>query len=231
MSDEQELDELECRLRSGDSADAIASLRSELATAKAEIERLNGGHEIEVSLLIQERECAEEALTQAYFVVTERHPEWSSGFGPADALEDMDVTLIQERAEIERLTKERDDYATGKREGWARVNVLESEVIDTVEMLATAIARADAAEAGLREKDSEIGTLNIVLATRGDVIRSMLDGRCYACGPLLCISMIHGTIARSNRRPVDDPTSSPLRPSPLPAGSRQPAPGTAHGAG
>jgi hypothetical protein len=39
--------------------------------------------------LIDERDAAEEALSQAYYLVTGRSPEWSNKFGHTQALEDI----------------------------------------------------------------------------------------------------------------------------------------------
>ena len=43
--------------------------------------------------LIDERDDAEQALSQAYYLVTGRSPEWSNKFGHQDALEDIGDTM------------------------------------------------------------------------------------------------------------------------------------------
>ena len=45
--------------------------------------------EREILQVIGERDAAEEALSQAYFIVTGRSPEWSNLFGHEQALEDI----------------------------------------------------------------------------------------------------------------------------------------------
>jgi len=57
----------------------IAALYQQIAAKDAEIERL-----------IDQRDSAEEALSQAYFLVIGRSPEWSNLFGHAEALEEID---------------------------------------------------------------------------------------------------------------------------------------------
>lgn len=45
--------------------------------------------EKEILQLIQDRDDAEEAMSQAYFIVTGKSPEWSNCFGYRDALEEI----------------------------------------------------------------------------------------------------------------------------------------------
>lgn len=67
--------------------------------------------------LIDERDAAEEALSQAYYLVTGKSPDWSSGFGRNEALGDIEdaCALLREVAksadrdnEVKRLLAERD---------------------------------------------------------------------------------------------------------------------------
>jgi hypothetical protein len=44
-----------------------------------------------VSQLIEERDAAEEALSQAFYLITGRSPEWSNLFGHKEALEEIDA--------------------------------------------------------------------------------------------------------------------------------------------
>ena len=52
------------------------------------------------SQLIDERDAAEEAIAQAYFIVTGRSPEWSNKFGFSEALEEIGdaVALLKQAA-------------------------------------------------------------------------------------------------------------------------------------
>ena len=52
---------------------------------------------------VQEREDAEESLSQAYFLITGRSPEWSNLFGHAEALEEIDDAQTTLRKEITGL--------------------------------------------------------------------------------------------------------------------------------
>lgn len=45
--------------------------------------------ECQMLQLIDERDDAEQALSQAYYLVTGRSPEWSNKFGHQDALEEI----------------------------------------------------------------------------------------------------------------------------------------------
>jgi hypothetical protein len=50
--------------------------------------------------LIDERDAAEQALSQAYYLVTGRSPEWSNMFGHKEALDEIEDTLIILRKSI-----------------------------------------------------------------------------------------------------------------------------------
>jgi hypothetical protein len=58
---------------------------------------------------IDERDAAEEALSQAYYLVTGNNPEWSSGFGHAHAIKDIGDAIGQQAREIERMSQIIDD--------------------------------------------------------------------------------------------------------------------------
>lgn len=65
------------------------------ATADAdEAERELKKLEADCDQLMTERDEAEEAISQAYFLVTGRSPEWSNLFGHAEALEEIEDALI-----------------------------------------------------------------------------------------------------------------------------------------
>lgn len=58
-------------------------------TAQRELDREDEAH----GRTIDERDEAEEALSQAYYSVTGKFPSWSNLFGPADALEEIGETI------------------------------------------------------------------------------------------------------------------------------------------
>jgi hypothetical protein len=55
-------------------------------------------HERTELQLIDERDAAEEAMSQAYYLVTGRSPQWSNMFGYSEALEEIGdaITLLKE---------------------------------------------------------------------------------------------------------------------------------------
>jgi len=57
---------------------------------------------------IDQRDAAEEALGQSYFLVTGRSPEWSNLFGHEQALGDIDDAQVTLRMRIRELEQERD---------------------------------------------------------------------------------------------------------------------------
>lgn len=63
-------------------------------------EREADKHEAEIGKLIDERDAAEEALSQAFYLTTGRSPEWSSMFGHAEALEEISDYLAAFRAHL-----------------------------------------------------------------------------------------------------------------------------------
>lgn len=50
-------------------------------------------HERDMLKVIDERDTAEQALSQAYYLVTGNSPEWSNHFGHTEALEEIDTAL------------------------------------------------------------------------------------------------------------------------------------------
>ena len=62
--------------------------------------------------LIVERDAAEEAMSQAYYIVTGRSPEWSNRFGYAEALEEIGdaVALLKNSIAIEEPPMPAPDY-------------------------------------------------------------------------------------------------------------------------
>ena len=67
----------------------VAQARS--PEAKRDMER----QERQLGETIDQRDAAEEALSQAYYLLTGRSPEWSSIFGHKDALEEMEAWIDQ----------------------------------------------------------------------------------------------------------------------------------------
>lgn len=69
-----------------------ASLLARATSAEAEVERLKAAAAKEYTAmdqLIDERDKAEETLSQAYYLITGNSPEWSNIFGHIEALEDI----------------------------------------------------------------------------------------------------------------------------------------------
>jgi hypothetical protein len=64
----------------------IRSLEGENARLKGAADREDASH----GNTIDDRDAAEEALSQAYFLVVGRSPPWSNVFGRGDALEEID---------------------------------------------------------------------------------------------------------------------------------------------
>lgn len=65
-----------------------------LRAAQGEVKRLReqeAKEERDQLQLIVQRDAAEEALSQAYFLITGRSPEWSNLFGHDEALEEIDA--------------------------------------------------------------------------------------------------------------------------------------------
>lgn len=64
-------------------------------------------HEREIGKLIDERDAAEEALSQAYYLIVGRSPEWSNLFGYKEALADIDdaQSILRETAKTARGTR------------------------------------------------------------------------------------------------------------------------------
>lgn len=70
---------------------AWADAASKLAPPVVEREEAaEDKHEREMLEVIDQRDRAEEALSQAYFLITGRSPEWSNLFGYDEALEEID---------------------------------------------------------------------------------------------------------------------------------------------
>lgn len=65
---------------------ALLTLAAEVRRLEAELEREDRAH----TQTCAERDAAEEALSQAFFLVTGRSPEWSNHFGHVEALAEID---------------------------------------------------------------------------------------------------------------------------------------------
>lgn len=65
-----------------------------------------GDDERSIGQLIDERDAAEEALSQAYFLIVGHSPEWSNLFGYKEALADIDdaQSILRETAKTARGT-------------------------------------------------------------------------------------------------------------------------------
>ena len=61
---------------------------------------------------IDHRDAAEEALSQAYYLITGRSPEWSNLFGHNEAIEEIDDAQRLLRARIAALEKDRPEVVT-----------------------------------------------------------------------------------------------------------------------
>lgn len=71
-----------------------------------EVDRLQkafDGEERAAEALMDQRDAAEEAFGQAFFLVTGRSPEWSNLWGHSEALDEIDETQELLRGEISRL--------------------------------------------------------------------------------------------------------------------------------
>lgn len=67
------------------------------------LQKENEREERAASQLLDERDAAEEALSQAYFLITGRSPEWSNLFGYREALDEVDNAQELLRDEISSL--------------------------------------------------------------------------------------------------------------------------------
>jgi hypothetical protein len=68
-------------------------LKEEVEKTRAEVERLSRElrrEERSHGETINDRDSAEEALSQAYYLITGRSPEWSNNFGRTEAMADID---------------------------------------------------------------------------------------------------------------------------------------------
>jgi sugar-specific transcriptional regulator TrmB len=106
---QQAADELNRLTRDLDAA------REELAAAKiAKMDR-------DMEQLCEERDNAEESLSQAYYLVVGNSPEWSNTFGQSHALEDIDDAIrgLKETAKAALATVEkwREQLAIAQRAG------------------------------------------------------------------------------------------------------------------
>jgi hypothetical protein len=62
---------------------------------------------------VDERDAAEQAMSQAYYLVTGRSPEWSNNFGYAQALEEISsaVAVLKNAARGEHRQRQRAEIA------------------------------------------------------------------------------------------------------------------------
>lgn len=73
--------------------------RESTRTLAAGVVKMAAKHERECLEIIDQRDKAEEAMSQAYYIVTGRSPEWSNKFGYDEALEEIgDVVSVLKQA-------------------------------------------------------------------------------------------------------------------------------------
>ena len=89
------LDDLK-RLRS--ERETLAREKAELVEKVRRLEAAAAKEEAAQLQLIDQRDGAEDALSRAYMLVTDRPAEWSNVFGYADALDDIELALHDARA-------------------------------------------------------------------------------------------------------------------------------------
>lgn len=65
--------------------------------------------ERDLAQAIDERDKAEEALSQAYYLATGRSPEWSNKFGHDDAVEEIGDVVAVLKAEVVELRQRKND--------------------------------------------------------------------------------------------------------------------------
>jgi chromosome segregation ATPase len=143
----EEYDEmLTCALR--DSAehykDRCIKFIERIARAEARIEALQGELSRYASIegkehlqTIDERDRAEETLSQAYFLITGRSPEWSNLFGYDEALEDIDDTQKCLRAEINSQKDTINDMLADHAEQIKALTALHEGIVGEKERLRT----------------------------------------------------------------------------------------------
>lgn len=83
-------------------ADMLDEAKSQLTAANATIAKMDR----DMDQLCDERDNAEESLSQAYCLVTGNSPEWSNHFGHSHALEDIDdaIRTLKEAAKTANAT-------------------------------------------------------------------------------------------------------------------------------
>lgn len=114
-------------------------------------------HESEMTKMIVQRDDAEEALSQAYYLVMGRSAEWSNLFGYAEAIEEIDDAQTMLREALKKAESERDKlrYAAQLAADWINndfIDVTDNEdgtsTIDDSE-IETAHAKGDAIKQAL----------------------------------------------------------------------------------
>jgi hypothetical protein len=87
-------------------ANELARLRARVAVLEGENEKQQREFEREDRShrdTIDDRDSAEQAMSQAYFLITGRSPEWSNLFGYSNALEEIDDAQALLRARVAEL--------------------------------------------------------------------------------------------------------------------------------
>jgi len=91
-------------------------LRADLARVTAELEKEERRHE----QTLTERDNAENALSQAYFLIIGESPEWSNNFGHNDAIDEIDDAQRLLREALASAKAERDAaLADARRFEWS----------------------------------------------------------------------------------------------------------------
>lgn len=65
--------------------------------------------------LMAERDDAEEALSQAFYLVTGRSPEWSNSFGFTEALQEIEDSVNVLKARVKQLQHPRPAFVARAR--------------------------------------------------------------------------------------------------------------------
>jgi hypothetical protein len=105
---------------------------AEIATQAARIKELELRVEMEERhhlATIDQRDNAEESLSQAYFLIKGMSPEWSNLFGHAEAIEDIDDAQRSLRLALQQAEKRASEaFARGEESGIRAANVMQEDI-------------------------------------------------------------------------------------------------------
>lgn len=102
----------------------LGAAESALSAQAAEAEAEERAH----LQTIDERDRAEEALSQAYYLIKGESPQWSNLFGHEQVLDDIDDAQRCIRSEIATLTNDKNDALDNAANWHRRANELEQRV-------------------------------------------------------------------------------------------------------